>query len=387
MIRHCVLFLLLLTLSIAALAAGTTVVVNGKTVTVPVMVVDGKAYADVAALMQILGGKATYDAATNKLVVNSTGTATTPPTTSGGGSTGTVQLAGDNGVLGNVYSICKGSPLYFSLKSAEYTTKQVVIGNSLTVPKAGEKLLLLHFSVQNPQKTERFVRFDSLRLTAIDAMNVNHECTASWGDADSHQPLEISLKPAQHIDVYTAIAVPAKGIVPKLMVQSPNDTDGPVLRYDLHDKVTALAAPIADPADAAGATALETVPGQAGTAYPYGNFDITVEKFATTTDTLENGAPEDGASFQVVTLLMKNQAPSESFLRWDTITAALTGADGEELKYNSMLFASANRSFEQNVKPGQQVRVRIYFTVPKGSTPKTLALKEGESRTYEFEVK
>jgi hypothetical protein len=95
---------------------------------------------------------------------------------------GTVQLAGDNGVFGTVYSINKGNPIYFRLKSVEFTTNQVTIGENLYVPSAEEKLMVLHFTVQNPQKTEQFVRWDTLRFTAADAMNTNHEGDNEWGD-------------------------------------------------------------------------------------------------------------------------------------------------------------------------------------------------------------
>lgn len=44
-------------------------------------------------------------------------------------------------------------------------------------------------------------------------------------------------------------------------------------------------------------------------------------------------------------------------------------------------------SFKRLIKRRRQMQVRMYFTVPKDVTPKTLAMKEGESRTYEFEVK
>lgn len=378
MFRYLMPILLILILCASAFAA-TTVVVNGKAVSVPVIEANGKAYVDVVALVKLLGGTASFDAAAHKVVVSSGGQAAA--------SAGTAQLAGDNGELGKVYSLVKSSPLYFSLKSAEFTTAQVKIGDEFIFPTADEKLLVLHFTIQNPQKGERFVRGDYLKMTAIDAMNVNHEAEASWGDAQTHNTVALTLKPAQNIEVYGVVRVPAKGLVPKLMVMPPSEDDGPVLRYDLRDKVAPLQPPIADPSDPTGSTALTKVPAQVNTVYPYEKFNMTVEKFEYTTDALGEEAPGEGERYLVATLLIVNAFPGDTFLRSDYITPVVTSTDGQELGYKDMLFATSNQKVAQDVKAGQQLRVRIYFTVPKASTPQTLDLKEGDSRTYEFAIK
>ena len=381
MFRYLICLVLLLAVAPAALSATTTVMVNGQAAAVPVIEQGGKAYVDIAALMKILGGKASFDAGSHRLYISSSaGSATASP--------GTAELAGDNGKMGTVYSMLKGSPLYFSLKSAEYTTKQVVIGDTLYFPAAEEKLLLLHFSVQNPQKTETFIRGDIMKFMAVDAANVNHEGIGTWGDAESHNTVELNLKPAQRIDLYSVIVVPAKGVVPKLMVQPANDNDGPVLRYDLHDVVTALPAPIADPADKTGATALTEVPAQVGAAYPHENFTLTVEKFAYVTTALNNQTPDEGARYLVANLLIKNESPHDSFLRSDELHPEVTDADGAKLTYNDMLFATRDAVVEQNLKPATDLHVRIYFTVPKGSTPASLSLKGSDTgRAFLYDLK
>jgi len=303
---------------------------------------------------------------------------------------GTVQLAGDNGVFGTVYSLGKSNTLYFRLKSAEFTVDQVVVGDRIYVPQANEKLLVLHFSVQNPQKAEQLARWDSLSFTAVDAMNTNHEGNELWGDERNHSEVNMMLKPAQTVDAYTCFRVPAKGIIPKLMILPPVESDG-ILRYDLtnsKNKVSPLKAPFADPSDSSGYTALETVQGSMNVMYPYNNFAISVEKFEYTTNKMDKEeAPEEGTRYLVVTLLTKNAAPDNNLLRWDTITPVLTSTDGEELEYNNMLLATANRPMAKEVKNGEENRVRIYFTVPKDVTPKILTIKEGDDyRSYAFKV-
>lgn len=387
MTRCLVVLLLLFVISTAFAAPVATV--NGKPAPLTVVDVAGKAYVDVMALMQLLGGKATYDPAAGKLFISSSGGGTA----GGGGSTaasgnaasfGTPQLPGDNGKIGQVYTLRKGSPLYFRLNSAAYTVGQVRVGDRTYWPEANQKLLLLNFSLQNPQKDELLVRWDALKFTVVDATNVNHECDADWGDTLTKGKLEMSLKPSQRIEAYTVIPVPAKGSVPKLMVLPPGDNDGNILRYDLRDQVQPLQVPVADPADPSGATALEVVPAQLNTPYSLGDFDVTVEKGEYVTTALDRDPPGDGEKYYVVTLLCHNKSMNEPVLRFDTFVAKLLDADGQELDYQNMIGGTGNRAYEQSVKPDAEARVRIYFAVPKDVTAKKLSLQENSSRTYEF---
>ncbi|MEN6372980.1 MAG: DUF4352 domain-containing protein [Armatimonadota bacterium] len=300
-----------------------------------------------------------------------------------------VMLAGDNGVFGTVYSIRKGYPIYFRLKSAEYTTDQMVIGDRLYAPKAGEKLLVLHFTVQNPQKSEQQVRWDSLRFTAVDSMNVNNDVQSDWGDEINGGSVNMLLKPAQKIDIFASIIVPAKGIIPKLMVMSDCDDDGPILRYDLRNPKNAVAPLkkyVSDPSDASGCTAMETVPGALGTAYPCNNFDITVQKSGYLEEGINGEELEEGIHYFTVTVLVKNKSPEKTYLRWDSIIPVLLSTDGEELNYKDMLLASASRGISRDLKPGEEVTVRLCFELSKDATPQTLSIKEEESRTYEFKM-
>lgn len=381
--------LVLLLAACVALAA-PVVTVNGTTAAVTVVDVNGKPFVDVMALMQLLGGSATYDAATGKLTITSAG-ATTPP---GGGRApvkladfGTAQMPGENCQLGQVYKLRTGSPLYFRLNSAEYTVRQVRFGTATVMPEAAEKFLLLHFSVQNPQKVETLVRFDSLKFTAVDEMNVNHDKRGAWGDEQTQGDLNMRLKPAQRIEAYVCLPVPARGVVPKLIVAPPLSDDGPVLRYDLRDRVQPLPAPIADPADPSGATALETVPAQPKAAYSLRNFDVTVTGFETVSTALDAAPPKAGEAYFVANLTCRNKLASEMMLRFDTFATTLTDAAGLELKrHNDLLAAGSNASFNQRVKPGAEVSVRVYFPVPKDATLRSFAIREGTSRTYEYAI-
>jgi len=370
-------FLVVLLCLAGMTAFAATLTVDGKTVNVPVVEVNGKAFVDIVALMKLLGGAATYNVATHKVSVSST--------TAGSG--GTAELAGENGVFGKVYSIRKESPLYFCLKRAEYTTAQVVLNDRLYTPNADEKLLVLHFSVQNPQKSGLFIRGDmALGMTVVDAMNVNHNPVTGWADEENRKAVSLTLKPAQKLDVYAVFAVPAKGPVPKLMVL-PGDNNGPILRYDLHDKVTALPAPFADAADPTGATALTTVPAKMNVVYPFETWSASVDGFTTTTDAILEHKLDPGDKYMLVNMTVKNMNTFDIPLRYDTFAASLTSTRWRKLAYHSLLFASSYREVGQKVPSGEVLHVRLYFTVPKGVTAKTLTLKQGDSRSYVIDVK
>lgn len=381
MLRYVTVCLLVLALALAA-GAATTVVVNGKTVTVPVIEQGGKAFVDIVALMKLLGGTATFDAAAHKLVITDGTPAPAPATGSSGGGAGSVMMAGDNGEFGRVYSIGKAYPLYFSLKSAEYTTGRLTIGDQHFAPTAEQKMLVLQFTIQNPAKTETFIRWDSLKFTVVDQMNVNHEMATGWGDKESRNELALTLKPAQTVAAYCAFYVPAAGDVPKLIVQA--EEGAPVLRYDLRGKVAPLTAPFADPNDPKGLSAREVVPAQMGTAYPYNWYDVTVEKLDYAPGPLGDREVDEGRQFVVATIVLKNAAPVKGFTRWDAITPTLTTADGEEGRYQAMLFANTNRDFGQDLGAGKEIRLRLLFDLPADIKASTLTIKEGESRTYEY---
>lgn len=63
---------------------------------------------------------------------------------------GTTQLPGDFGQIGQTYTLGQREPINFTLKSAEYAVTPFVVDNNTWVPKADEKLLILHYTVHNP---------------------------------------------------------------------------------------------------------------------------------------------------------------------------------------------------------------------------------------------
>jgi hypothetical protein len=231
------------------------------------------------------------------------------------------------------------------------------------------------------------MRFDwsSLSFTAVDANNVNREYEQRVTRIGTNQAVSIDLKPAQKIDVFYVITVPAKGVVPKLIVQ--HYSGGPVLRYDLRKAVKGLSAPFGDITDATGATALKEINGEAGKYYPTLNHNVKLVSTAYVNTALGEHELEEGKKFLVATVQFKNMWPVELQYDWATFEPSLVTSDGEKVEYNQqMLKTTKNETTSGQLKPGEEYTVRFFFPIDKELSAKTFRIAEPESRAYLFDV-
>lgn len=290
---------------------------------------------------------------------------------------GTKQLSGDKAELGQVYTLGKQYPMNITLNSVEYTTDRVRVGQGVKIPGADEKFMVLHYTLHNPRKSEAHVRFDTFGFTAVDSTDTNRESTQAVGIESNQQDLDLELKPGQKINAYTFIPVPAKGTIPKLIIKCGEDL---VLRYDLRGKVKPLRGPTGDPADKDGATALGEVPAELGKTYQVGAFDITLDSAAYSSTPLKNQELEDGARNLLVSASIRNGQPYEVLLRFDTIQIKYTDQDGADISYSQECLAgSRDVSFESQLAPGKEVKVRFPVKVAKDQNVAKMTISNGDS--------
>ena len=88
-------------------------------------------------------------------------------------TTGTEQLKGEYGLIGHTYTLGKTNPWNITLKSAEYSVSIVRSGDQAICPNREQKLLILHLTMHNPQKSLALLRFDTIHFTAVDANDKN----------------------------------------------------------------------------------------------------------------------------------------------------------------------------------------------------------------------
>jgi hypothetical protein len=89
---------------------------------------------------------------------------------------GTEQLLGYEGELGQTFTLGKDMPLNFTLRKVEYSAGRSNIGDYIAYPKGDEKLLIIRYTVQNPQNKPFNYSANYLTFRAVDAGGVtrNH---------------------------------------------------------------------------------------------------------------------------------------------------------------------------------------------------------------------
>lgn len=305
-----------------------------------------------------------------------------PPTPRG--ILGTTQLDGVPARLGETFTLGKASPLNFTLTRAEYSLGRVVIGNTTYFPKIGEKLLLLHFTVHNPQKNDVRYYWADLNFTAVDAQDRNHVFVQAVAREGTSERLELTLKPAQKVEVMTVIRVPAGGPVPKLLVQR----EAALLRYDLRGQVQPLPAAQADPADPQGAAAPAQLRSQAGRFEALEAFDVRFDEARFTNEALGGQAPAPGSRYLAAVFTLRNPLKTEQAYAWSNFKLSLKDADGERTDAETvMLRASRDEKAGGKLPGGEEARVRFFFALPASVGADSLSITDANGRAYVYDLR
>ncbi|MHB0999851.1 MAG: DUF4352 domain-containing protein [Armatimonadota bacterium] len=274
--------------------------------------------------------------------------------------------------------------LVFTLKSAEFTASRVYFSDTIVNPGKSEKMLVLHFSIQNPTKSEYIINWATCRFTAVDSSDNNRESVGHIGQDKNKEKLDMSLKPAQKVDCYTCIKLPGDCLAPKLIVRPSEDLA--VLRYDLHGKVKALEPMFADPNDKTGATAVSDVKANKGQLCPGMMFDFTYDNIKFVSGPYADREPEEGYGWAVIEATIKNQSKDQQFINWATITPSLKGKSGT-IDFSTFASAEGTGSFDTTLDPGESVGVQYCFQVRNNAELRTFMLEEGEdARRYVWDL-
>lgn len=298
---------------------------------------------------------------------------------------GTTQVGGLPARLGETFTLGQKSPLNFTLVRAEYSLGRVTIGTTTYFPRAGEKLLVLHFTVHNPQKVDVRYYWPDVRFTAVDAQDRNVPYVQAVARDGTSESLEVRLKPAQKISVQTLVRVPAAGVTPKLLVA--RDGEQNVLRYDLRGQVTPLPTDQADPSDPSGATARTRLNVTPGVFFPLQDFDLRIDSFAFTTEAVNGQVPGPGQRNLSVILTIRNATPRARPYAWSDFRFDLRDADGEKVTWNGLLLkAGRDEKSSGTLNPGEEARVRVTFPLPVTVSPQTLTVSDSSGRLSDLDV-
>jgi hypothetical protein len=375
------LFGVILSLGAVLAQQSITVLVNGKTSKLETVQKNGKVFVDGVQFAKALGANAKLEG--GKLIV----------TTAGGAiyTQGTTQQAGGVGELGKAYTLGKDSEaLNFTLRSAEFLVARQVIGNEFNAPKPSEKLLLLHCTIQNPQKQEAYLSNGQIKFTAVDSKGENHVRFYFFAREGDNKELSIYLKPGQKIDVVSPIIVPASGTIPKLIVES-GRANNPVVRYDLSKSIKGLPAPYADPKDPFNAP--NTVSVKTGQYYPDTEFDFKLESVAFSSEKLDETAPNEGKRFLMATFSARNPINNDDtrylLALKNNLEFTLTDANDDSIRsFNGEWYKAGTPqkiSTYPNLAYNQESKFRVAFELPQKVNAKTLTLT-GKLRNFVFDV-
>ena len=300
------------------------------------------------------------------------------------GTLGTHQMAGGEGVFGETYTVSDGGrygPMNFTLTSAEYTAERLPFSPDFAaIPKVGEKLLVLHYRVKNPNTSDFYFR-PSLLFQTVAADGLTRSDIEQSRRLTQKITVGDTLKPGQgYDDVVTCAVVPASGGTPKIILQYGRvGTADKVIRYTLgtsKNPVKAIPAPYADPADPTGGTALTEIPAKIGIPYIAGVYDLTLLSAAYAPGPFGETTAEDGKQFLVVTVSVANKTWAQNYFK-DTLSPVLLTSDDEKTTTCSLFKGKRNEPWEgQQIEAGETATVRLLFQITKDTTAKTLKLSE-----------
>lgn len=284
-------------------------------------------------------------------------------------------MAGDKGQLKTTYQLGeKGQELHFTLLSASFARRYAAADDNI-IAGAGERLLILNFTVQNPLKTEMQVSSNSFHFTVVSPDDENFEYRGSLLNTTKKTNVDQTLKPAQKVKCTVVIPIYGQGEVPKVIVQRGS---APVLRYDLTKKVDKMTTAFST--DGYDLTPdLKDV--ALGKPLDMAGFDVTIDDMSYSTAPLRGYKPSDNGQYLIVKVSFTNPMLKPISLGFQYFTPELFDATSKSISWNRDIYTEAtDESLGQEVPPGVTVKGRYFFTVPANVNPKTLKFTHNSTK-------
>lgn len=284
------------------------------------------------------------------------------------------QKPGIDAELGEGYQFGERQPLQFTLESAEYAlgwTKHVRYGT----PNAEQKMLILHFRVQNAGEENLDFSYRNLDFYAVDNLAETHErenpiAVYVRGTEDD---LDQTLLPAQAVDAYTAIMVPAERSIPKLIVEHRED-EALVLRYDLQGKIEPLPPTLRGEGQETVKTPLQ---GRLGFFYPTGAYDVRISDVETRTDPeIAGWTLKDEMKWVILTLDVRSRFEEDLPVTYQMFRSSMLIDDfGDEYENIRALHSRRDTEYRGEVAPGEIETFRLLYSIYDDAEPEALLLK------------
>jgi hypothetical protein len=356
---------------------------NNKTAKVAVTVQKDIAYAPAVDVAKGLGLSAALSGS------NITVTNPTPAAASNAPSVqGTTQQNGGEGVIGQTYTLCKGTDnaRNFQITKLEYSVGNYLYngGDDDDTLSPDKKGLIVYMTIQNPQPREIYIGGSNIRLSGVDSKNQNVSTENEWYEQGTFRGVGTNLRPSQKINVIARFVLDTDVSLPKLIV---DDCNNAVWRFDLRGKVAPIPAPIADPAVPDGSSALLKFPAQFGVNYPcrMGTFRLDRVEYSSAAWFDGSNPPENG-KWAILYFTVRNNTKKPQSV--GQVDLSVVDQDGIASSNYQWLYRASRDAYasEVQIPAGGEIQVRALAEVQSGVQPKALRLAYYGSRIAELDV-
>ena len=286
--------------------------------------------------------------------------------------------------LGTPHDIGTRTPMRFTLDRLSYALGWTQHYRSPgTVADSTQKMVVIHFKLENTGNADLPFRDGTLKYQAIDEQGIVHErnthmhvraaglTTAVEGGVQRVDGTV--LKPGQPVALYTAIVVPKRQRITRFVVAT-RERDAQELVFDVGGKITPLPAGFHDGSPELVREEIEAAPGQflAGT-----SLDIQVDRMETTTDA-ERGTRtlRDSTQWVLVGMTIRNRSiVKQSISVGNFRETRLVDSTGELHVPVLTLHPTRPEQWRPVIEPGETKSFILSFAIPETASPDRLRLR------------
>lgn len=282
--------------------------------------------------------------------------------------------------------------LKLTVDKLEFAAGRVMLGDTHSeLPTESEKLLIVHYTLENPNASAVPVSGKTVRFTALDEFRKPHEDVPLTATEDGDS-LDGPLAPGAKVDAIKVIHVPGHGPLAALLVD-PGLADATPLHVEVTGQIAKLPAPYADPQDPTGYTVLPTIAAKMGDSYPVGDCDLTLEKAEYSDDSLLNYSgetpPDSEHVYAVFTFDVVCRNPSGESFGLESFNPELTTADGVQTDPANapLLNGTLDLALDPELPFDDDRHFRVYFVISTHAAMGSLTVRSGEhGHSYVYDL-
>lgn len=286
--------------------------------------------------------------------------------------------------LGTPHDMGMSTPLRFTLERLTYALGWTHHYRSVaTVADNTQKIVVIHFKLENAGNADLPFRDSTLKYQAIDEQGIVHERTTHMhvraaglttaAEGGVQRVEGTVLKPGQPVALYTAIVVPKRQRITRFAVAT-RERNAQELVFDVSGKITPLPAGFHDGSPELVREVIDAAPGQflAGT-----SLDIQIDRMETTTDA-DRGSRRlrDGTQWVLVGMTIRNRSiDNQSISVGNFRETRLVDSAGELHAPVLTLHPTRHEQWRPVIEPGKTGSFIVSFAIPATASPDRLRLR------------